>query len=216
MKILFPKNTNTLISVFIIWLFHICGLLGIIYGNREWFIAFTPINLFVSFALLFINQVELERKNLLAGLAIFLIGMISEILGVQYGLIFGDYIYLNNLGFKILGVPIMIGINWIMLTYITGSFSNYIFDGNKKVAIVFGAILMVVLDLLIEPVAPEMGFWAFDSIFAPIQNYIGWFTIGLLVQGIFHYSTDKKDTTFSFHLLLVQLFFFTVLNFIAL
>ena len=216
MKILFPKNTNTLISVFIIWLFHICGLLGIIYGNREWFIAFTPINLFVSFALLFINQVELERKNLLAGLAIFLIGMISEILGVQYGLIFGDYIYLNNLGFKILGVPIMIGINWIMLTYITGSFSNYIFDGNKKAAIVFGAILMVVLDLLIEPVAPEMGFWAFDSIFAPIQNYIGWFTIGLLVQGIFHYSTDKKDTTFSFHLLLVQIVFFTVLNFIAL
>ncbi len=216
MKILFPKNTNTLISVFIIWLFHICGLLGIIYGNREWFIAFTPINLFVSFALLFINQVELERKNLLAGLAIFLIGMISEILGVQYGLIFGDYIYLNNLGFKILGVPIMIGINWIMLTYITGSFSNYIFNANKKAAIVFGAVLMVVLDLLIEPVAPELGFWAFDSIFAPLQNYIGWFIIGLLVQVIFHYSTDKKDTTFSFHLLLVQLFFFTVLNFIAL
>jgi len=216
MKILFPKNTNTLISVFIIWLFHICGLLGIIYGNREWFIAFTPINLFVSFALLFINQVELERKNLLAGLAIFLIGMISEILGVQYGLIFGDYIYLNNLGFKILGVPIMIGINWIILTYITGSFSNYIFNANKKAAIVFGAVLMVVLDLLIEPVAPELGFWAFDSIFAPLQNYIGWFIIGLLVQVIFHYSTDKKDTTFSFHLLLVQLFFFTVLNFIAL
>ena len=216
MKILFPKNTNTLISVFIIWLFHICGLLGIIYGNREWFIAFTPINLFVSFALLFINQVELERKNLLAGLAIFLIGMISEILGVQYGLIFGDYIYLNNLGFKILGVPIMIGINWIILTYITGSFSNYIFNANKKASIVFGAVLMVVLDLLIEPVAPELGFWAFDSIFAPLQNYIGWFIIGLLVQVIFHYSTDKKDTTFSFHLLLVQLFFFTVLNFIAL
>jgi putative membrane protein len=216
MKILFPKNTNTLISVFIIWLFHICGLLGIIFGNREWFIAFTPINLFVSFALLFINQVELERKNLLAGLAIFLIGMISEILGVQYGLIFGDYIYLNNLGFKILGVPIMIGINWIILTYITGSFSNYIFNANKKAAIVFGAVLMVVLDLLIEPVAPELGFWAFDSIFAPLQNYIGWFIIGLLVQVIFHYSTDKKDTTFSFHLLLVQLFFFTVLNFIAL
>ena len=216
MKILFPKNTNTLISVFIIWLFHICGLLGIIYGNREWFIAFTPINLFVSFALLFINQVELERKNLLAGLAIFLIGMISEILGVQYGLIFGDYIYLNNLGFKILGVPIMIGVNWIILTYITGSFSNYIFNANKKAAIVFGAVLMVVLDLLIEPVAPELGFWAFDSIFAPLQNYIGWFIIGLLVQGIFHYSTYKKDTTFSFHLLLVQIFFFTVLNFIAL
>ena len=216
MKILFPQNTNTAISIFIIWLFHLCGLLGILYGNRELFIAFTPINLFVSFALLFINQVELERKNLLAGLAIFLIGMISEILGVQYGLIFGDYVYLNNLGFKILGVPIMIGVNWIMLTYISGSFTNYIFRKNKKIAVVFGAILMVILDLLMEPIAPELGFWAFDSTQAPLQNYIGWFIIGLFVQGIFHYSTNKKDTTFSFHLLLVQFVFFTVLNFIAL
>jgi|TARA_B110000503_G_scaffold93375_1_gene140832 bisanhydrobacterioruberin hydratase len=216
MKILFPQNTNTTISIFIIWLFHLCGLLGILYGNRELFIAFTPINLFVSFALLFINQVELDRKNLLAGLAIFLIGMISEILGVQYGFIFGDYIYLNNLGFKILGVPIMIGVNWIILTYITGSFSNYIFNNNKKIAVVFGAILMVVLDLLIEPVAPELGFWAFDSIYVPLQNYIGWFIIGLFVQIIYHYSIDKKDTTFSFHLLLVQFIFFTLLNFIAL
>ena len=216
MKILFPQNTNTTISIFIIWLFHLCGLLGILYGNRELFIAFTPINLFVSFALLFINQVELDRKNLLAGLAIFLIGMISEILGVQYGFIFGDYIYLNNLGFKILGVPIMIGVNWIILTYITGSFSNYIFNNNKKIAVVFGAILMVVLDLLIEPVAPELDFWAFDSIYVPLQNYIGWFIIGLFVQIIYHYSIDKKDTTFSFHLLLVQFIFFTLLNFIAL
>lgn len=216
MKILFPQNTNTAISIFIIWLFHVCGLLGILYGNRELFIAFSPINLFVSFALLFINQVELEKKNLIAGLTIFLIGMISEILGVQYGLVFGDYIYLNNLGFKILGVPIMIGVNWIILTYISGSVSNHIFQNNKKTAVLFGAILMVVLDLLIEPVAPELGFWAFNSKHAPLQNYIGWFIIGLVVQAIFHYNTDKKEITFSFHLLIVQLVFFTVLNFIAL
>ena len=59
--------------------------------------------------------------------------MISEILGVNYGLIFGDYIYLDNLGYKVFGVPVIIGVNWIILTYISGSFSNYIFQNNKKI-----------------------------------------------------------------------------------
>ena len=36
--------------------------------------------------------------------------MISEILGVNYGLIFGDYIYLDNLGYKVFGVPVIIGL----------------------------------------------------------------------------------------------------------
>ena len=36
--------------------------------------------------------------------AIFFVGMIAEILGVQYGLIFGNYQYGNNLGLKLLGV----------------------------------------------------------------------------------------------------------------
>ena len=39
---------------------------------------------------------------------------------------------------------------------------------------------MLVLDLLIEPVAPLLGFWIFDSPVAPLQNYIGWFAIGVI------------------------------------
>ena len=75
---------------------------------------------------------------------------------------------------------------------------------------------MVVLDLLMEPVAPELGFWAFDSTHAPLQNYIGWFIIGLFVQGIFHYGIERKDTTFSFHLLIIQFLFFGTINILAL
>ena len=120
MKVLIPNKPTSIISIGIIWLFHICGMIGISYGNKEFFLAFTPINLFISFVLLFINQVQLEKPELNAALIIFFIGMISEILGVNYGLIFGDYVYLDNLGFKVLGVPVLIGVNWIILTFITG------------------------------------------------------------------------------------------------
>jgi putative membrane protein len=142
--------------------------------------------------------------------------MIAEILGVNYGIIFGEYEYLDNLGLKILGVPIIIGIQWILLTFITGSFSSYLFNKSKIKAIIFGAILMVVLDILIEPVAPEMGFWVFSSLKAPIQNYIAWFIIGIPVQILFQYGIDKKEKTFSFHLLIIQFLFFGLINILAL
>tara|TARA_Y100000741_G_scaffold279783_1_gene219567 strand:+ start:153 stop:803 length:651 start_codon:yes stop_codon:yes gene_type:complete len=216
MNFLIPVNQTERISVFIIWLFHLCGLIGISFGNKEWFISFTPINLFISFVLLFINQKELEIKNIFTILFIFLIGMIAETLGVNYGIIFGEYNYLDNLGYKVLGVPIMIGVQWIILTFITGSFSSYIFGHSKFKSILFGAVLMVLLDVLIEPVAPQMGFWVFENLTAPIKNYIGWLIISLPAQLVFHYGIDKKEITFSFHLLIVQFLFFGLLNILAL
>ena len=212
MKILIPNKPTSIISIGIIWLFHICGMIGISYGNKEFFLAFTPINLFISFVLLFINQVQLEKSELNAALIIFFIGMISEILGVNYGLIFGDYIYLDNLGFKVLGVPVLIGVNWIILTFITGSISSYIIK-NKHIAAITGAILMILLDLIIEPVAPLLGFWIFDLPTVPLQNYIGWFVIGLTTQYIYHFNVERKEHSFSINLLLVNAVFFAFLNF---
>ena len=212
MNFLIPNNTTSKISVFIIWLFHLCGMVGISYGNKEFFLAFTPINLFISFVLLFVNQKQLESKELKSAFLIFFIGMMSEILGVNYGFIFGDYVYLDNLGVKILGVPVLIGVNWIILTYITGSLSSFIFK-NKYVSILMGAILMIALDLLIEPVAPLLGFWIFDLPEVPLQNYIGWFVIGLITQVIFQLKIVEKEFTFSTHLLIVNAIFFAFLNY---
>ena len=212
MKVLIPNKPTSIISIGIIWLFHICGMIGISYGNKEFFLAFTPINLFISFVLLFINQLQLEKSELNAALIIFFIGMISEILGVNYGLIFGDYVYLDNLGFKVLGVPVLIGINWIILTFITGSMSSYIIK-NKYIAALTGAILMILLDLIIEPVAPLLGFWIFDLPTVPLQNYIGWFVIGLTTQYIYHFNIERKEYLFSINLLLVNAIFFAFLNF---
>lgn len=212
MNFLIPSNTSSKISVFIIWLFHLCGMVGISYGNKEFFLAFTPINLFISFVLLFVNQKQLESKELKAAFLIFFIGMVSEILGVNYGLIFGDYVYLDNLGVKILGVPVLIGVNWIILTFITGSLSSFIFK-NKYVSILMGAILMIGLDLLIEPVAPLLGFWIFDLQKVPLQNYLGWFVIGMITQALFQFKIAEKELTFSTHLLIINAIFFAFLNY---
>ena len=47
--------TKLNVSIFLIWLFHVSGIIGIIYTNASWFITATPINLLLSFFLLLIN-----------------------------------------------------------------------------------------------------------------------------------------------------------------
>ena len=43
---LIPVTSTTKISVGLIWLFHISGLCGILFIDRELFLETTPINLF--------------------------------------------------------------------------------------------------------------------------------------------------------------------------
>ena len=213
MKFLIPINSTSKVCVFAIWLFHVCGMIGISYGNKDLFLSFTPVNLIISFFLLFVNQIQITQREILSVFTIFLIGMICEILGVNYGYIFGDYVYLDNLGTKVFGVPILIGINWIILTFITGSISSYIFKKNLKFSILSGAIFMILLDLIIEPVAPLLGFWIFDLPSVPLQNYVGWFLIGLATQFVYQKFVVNKEIPFSTNLLLANIVFFSFLNF---
>ena len=123
-KELFNKQN---ISIATIWIFHISGLIGIIYSNSSWFIKATPLNLALSFLLVLINT-KISRKTVFLFILCFTVGMLAEIIGVNKGLIFGEYSYGNALGIKVFGVPILIGINWCILVFITGFISDKFFQ----------------------------------------------------------------------------------------
>ena len=211
-----PVTSTAKISVGLIWLFHVSGLCGILFIDRELFLETTPINLFVTFIMLFVNQPQMDRGVALAAGFAFVMGFSVEFLGVNFGLIFGDYVYGNNLGLKIGGVPLLIGANWVMLAFITGSVAAIFFDTSALKAAVFGAFLMVLIDLIIEPVAPKFDFWEFADITAPLSNYIGWFLVALPIQWVYQTQVKIKDRVFSFHLVLVQFFFFGAFSLIQL
>lgn len=213
---LIPVTSTAKISVGLIWLFHISGLCGILFIDRELFLETTPINLFVTFIMLFVNQPQMDRGVALAASFAFIMGFAVEFLGVNYGLIFGEYAYGNNLGFKVGGVPLLIGANWIMLTFITGAVASIFFNQSAFKASVFGALLMVLIDLVIEPVAPKFDFWEFAAATAPVSNYIGWFLVAFPIQWVYQNQVKIKDRVFSFHLVLVQFFFFGAFSLIQL
>ncbi len=118
-----------------------------------------------------------------------------EAIGVNSGEIFGAYDYGNALGLKILDTPPIIGINWAILVLGTGYW--LILSSLKiKNTILFsflGAIIMTILDILIEPVAIKLDFWHWKTQTPPLQNYLAWFLISFLLflsfpKRIFNYK----------------------------
>ena len=206
---------NKKVSIIIIWLFHLSGLLGLLYIDKNLFASLTPLNLFISTTLLFVNQTNATRMKFFIVFTIFFVGMIAEILGVQYGLIFGNYEYGNNLGLKLLGVPILIGFNWVVLTVICGSISSKIFKKSKILSVIFGITLMLLIDITLEPIAPVLDYWEFSGSKAPLQNYIGWGITSLVTQTLYQYFYKTKEFIFSVNLFIAQFLFFLGFNFLA-
>jgi putative membrane protein len=203
-----PTTKKGLLSVFLIWLVTISGIIGISQGMAEWFLPKTPFNLLMGAGLLLWN---FPPQRTWQGVAIwsivFLGGMLAETLGVQYGLFFGAYHYGDNLGPSLFGVPLLIGINWMITTFLTAYCSKLVFQDKWKSA-VLGAFLMLLLDVLIEPVAPLLGFWYWDAGFAPLQNYVTWFSLGLAFQLLVHNRIPGKIDPLPAHQLVSQFIFF--------
>ena len=209
------KANKKNISIFIIWLVHISGLLGMVFYDLDFFAGYTPINLFLMSIILFAN-IKLNNKNqIFSLLLIFLIGMFSEFIGVNYGLIFGEYIYGNNLGFKLFGVPFLIGLNWVLLTVICANIASILIKNNSIIQMIFlGTILMLLMDFVMEPIAPKLDLWKFKNLVVPTSNYIGWIIISILTQTIYNIQFKVKEVKLSFNLYTAIFTFFVFLNLI--
>lgn len=202
-----------IISILIIWLFNISGILGILSSNSEWFLKLTPINLSMYVILIIWSAEHIRNTFLLAFFIPFVIGFITEYLGVNYGLIFGSYSYGDNLGLKLAGVPLMICVNWAVLTIITADISS-ILHKNIFAQSLLGGFIMMLLDLMIEVSAPRFDFWAFENSVIPIKNYVAWFIIGSIAHYLYRQVNTNTNKRVSIHIFVaITIFFFTFLIF---
>ncbi len=204
MKYLTSHKTS--IAVGIIWLFHLSGIIGITLGFKDWFLPKTPLNLCICL-LLFLLVFPLDNtKKISVFLVFFAMGMFAEWLGVKYGLLFGEYIYGENFGPKLDGVPWLIGCFWALLAFISSAMvSRFTIPLWAKATA--ASILMVILDFFMEQNAPNFGYWQFEG-YVPLKNYICWFLLGFIMQWILGKFKFTGNQTLSFHLYLAQLLFF--------
>jgi len=214
MELTFIKKQEALpVAIFILWLFQVSGLIGISIGYDDWFLSKTPLNLsLVLLAILLFFPIDHLKVALAAG-SFFLTGMIVEWIGVHYEFLFGSYYYGENLGWKIYGVPLLIGVNWMFLTLVTGCVATHLFK-NSIVRIIVAAFMMVFLDFFIEVSAPPFDFWIWEQGTAPLQNYVSWFIIAAVLQSVYQALKIKGNVKISKNIYLSQLVFFVYFYFI--
>ena len=192
------------ISIGLLWLFTISGILGILSQHQNWFLSLTPLNLLLTALIVLCNIKNWGLKTLLAFFIPFTLGFVSEALGVNY--------YGNNLGYKVFGVPLLICANWAILTFITADVAKH-FTKNSWFSALIGAVLMTILDLIIEVSAPRFDFWEFEGKVVPVQNYIAW----LIIAFLSHLGCQKlnvlSDKIISWHVFISIVVFFTVFLF---
>jgi uncharacterized membrane protein len=196
----------------LVLLFHITGFVGLAFSeNPEFYLQFTPLTLLLTAALLLAFQPGKGAGFWVFCFVISLLGYWVEVIGVHTGLLFGHYQYGTTLGPQLLEVPLLIGLNWLVLTYVCGNLARYL-PLPELARTLLAALLMVGFDLCMEPVASPYGFWHWTADVIPKINFRDWFIISCLMQMIFNRTSFVKHNALVPLVYLTQLLFFFLLG----
>ena len=186
------KKKEKLVIVFF-GIIYLVGFFGsIMPAYRTLFLSLTPLILILSFCAILLTLRTPIKSTLTFLLFSGLVGFITELIGVNTGLLFGNYHYEANLGVKMAGVPVIIAINWAIVT-IGAAHCSALLSANKLARMIIAAFLMLLFDFILEPVAIKSSFWNWEGGLIPAYNYICWFFIGLFLQ-IIYFSKIKHDS----------------------
>lgn len=204
------ERYKEMLLVAILVIFHTVGLVGLTSEYRNDFLPLSFFNLTLSFVIVWFARYNRSTSWYIFVVVAFLIGMSVEWIGVHTGWLFGNYIYGENLGIKIAGVPLIIGINWVLLSVISSAVARR-FTQNKIGLVFLGAMFMLLLDIVIEPVAIVSDYWVWSGDI-PFSNFITWFVVALFLQFIFVSLNLVERNKVALVLYMIQLVFFVILN----
>lgn len=185
-------------------------LLYFIPATRPVLIFMTPLTLLLVNGSVFYHHKQWTVKVVGVFAFIYMGSMLAEMIGVATSWPFGTYQYGDGLGYKIKGVPYLIGLNWVFLTYASHDIMSRI-SNNKFVIVSGGALLMVIYDLILEKAAPLMDMWVFKDNNPPLANYITWFALAFLFHVVLALAKVKTENKPARWLLFSQMGFFLIL-----
>ena len=202
-------TTKTKINLIILLLFHLIGLaLFLTLPDAS---QLSYVTLIVSGIVLLVEE-TFSLSKVVVIITIFLIGYSIELVGTQTGYLFGNYQYGSSLGFKIYGVPIIIGLNWIIIVAASSSIAQRV-GGSLFRKAILSAIPCTLLDLIIEPVAISYDFWSWENETIPIFNYLCWFVFSFIFS-LLYLSKNLKTNKTAVNIYIIWMAFFIILNFI--
>lgn len=178
---LFLQSRRSTVLIIILIIFYAVGSIGTqLDAYRAYFLGLSPYNLLLSFAVAVLSTESKTKGQLIFFLICYVLSMTAEWIGTATGYLFGTYYYGKNLGPTIFGVPFVIGLNWWILLMGASSISVYL-RLKPLLSALFGALLMTLLDALMEPIAIKSDFWHWKNEQIPFYNYVCWFILAFIL-----------------------------------
>jgi uncharacterized membrane protein len=205
------KKIIFLLSVAVLLIMHSVGFYGLTHGQMQYFRDLTCVNLLITFSLFIVGGFKFEKNYLLIALIIALLGFFIEVIGVKTKAIFGYYEYTETMGPRFLEVPLIIGVNWSILILACSSIVNKAYT-NIFIKAFIGASLMLLFDIVLEPIAFKYNYWQWDAKIIPLQNYIAWWLVSfVLILGVLKFLKNPENKM-AYWVYGVQMVFFCLLN----
>jgi bisanhydrobacterioruberin hydratase len=208
-----PTEQYSVIFLVISYIFGI--ILHLIPDLRPLIIKLTELYLLLMNILVFAFGLLNNHRNLagftfwclITTLCIFLIGIAA----INTGVIFGTYVYGVTLPTKVADIPLIMPFYWAMIILAAYGFLSKVFP-QRNIRALFAALIVLTLDLIIEPVASKLGYWAWESNTIPYHNYLAWFFISLIFAQILALMKIHARSIIFKAFLIMQFLFYTVLN----
>lgn len=173
-------------AIALLGIVHLVGITGLHSEQyRAIFESVVWINMLLSFVVVAAMYRSWPGVHMIYISIALAVGMTSEIIGVQRGWLFGDYFYEGIEGPCILGVPLVIGLNWVLLSICTGTLVAALFH-HAWARVLFATLLMVGIDVLLERFAIAHRLWVWErGGVPPLMNYATWAAVALVLQCLY-------------------------------
>jgi putative membrane protein len=192
---------------------YVVGVAGrLIPATRAAMDALTPWTLVLGAAMALLAAVRPRNYRLLVwALTTAVVTFLLEAIGVRTGFPFGAYGYGTVLGFHILDVPPVIGLNWALVVLGAAYAARTAADSKAARVLLVGA-LAAAFDFVMEPAAVALDFWTWAAVVPPIQNYVAWFVIAALAAVPLEVGEIEIASPVPLRLALSQVGYFAILD----
>ncbi|WP_211357102.1 carotenoid biosynthesis protein [Nocardioides rubriscoriae] len=119
-------------------------------------------------------------------------GLLVEVVGVRTGVPFGAYSYAGTLGPQVAGVPVLVPLAWVMMTWPALHVGRLLGGGHRVRTAVVGAWALVSWDVFLDPQMVDDGHWTWADPHPalpgvegiPLTNFAGWLLVSLLLCAV--------------------------------
>jgi putative membrane protein len=202
------------VAVGIVAFFLVIGVLQAAFG-LSYVLRLTPVLLTIIACTAVIFWDAPVKAKIWASAIIIFGSYLVELIGVQTGMLFGDYSYGKLLGFTVFGVPITIGITWLIVCL---SAWNIVSLNTSSLLrkYLLGGVLVVMFDLILEQFAVAYSLWSWQGGNIPLYNYISWFAVSMIWFFVIHKFAPKAEPSiFAIYILPLMAAFFWLMLLIS-